>query len=153
MKYSLKIRYVAGMACLLFLFVSGCGKSDGEAKPTGKVSGTVTLGKKPLAQGSIAFLNPETGESFGAPIKDGKFSIENPVTVGKYQVTVNPPEATQPESPDDIKNLRKQAKIPSAYQDGSKSGLTAEVKEGENTFDFPLSTKGPQRASGGRTPP
>jgi hypothetical protein len=77
------IRFVRiGLAFSFFLFLVGCGSGEG---PKSKVSGTVTVDKVPLAEGTINFFTAK-GNASGA-IKDGKFEVSG-VSPGKNRVQV-----------------------------------------------------------------
>ena len=72
----------------LVVVVIGCGRSNGRQE----VTGTVTVGGKPLADGSISFM-PQPGTSApstGGSIEQGKFMLTGPqgAMSGTYRVTV-----------------------------------------------------------------
>src|SRR6266849_5171547 len=84
------------LACALV--VVGCsGKKDdkdggpsGEPKPTGEVSGTVTLADgKPLPAGWIAFHGQDASEAAMAPIDGGKFLAKGVPVGDSIRVTVD----------------------------------------------------------------
>jgi hypothetical protein len=121
---------------LLVLVVAvGCG--DGRVKlPTASVSGTVAYQGKPLPGGRILFQH-STGQAAAADLAtDGSFKLlafqgKNQVAVYCYQcegLIVGVP----PRKP--VKNL-----IPSRYNEPANSGLTFDVKPGEdNKAQFTL---------------
>jgi len=63
----------------------GCG-GGAATRPKTKVSGTVTLDDKPLAEGEIAFTKTAEGVADSLPIKDGKF--EGDVSLGERKVEI-----------------------------------------------------------------
>lgn len=126
---------------LLSTLAAGCG--SGDELPRQAVSGTVTFGGKPLAQGNIHFTpadptmtNPVMG---GAPIEDGQYSIPQEVGLvpGKYNVSISSAsgEIATDEAPGSARSLPKEA-IPAKYN--TNSTLTADIKEGSNTVNFNL---------------
>ncbi|MDR3632299.1 MAG: hypothetical protein P4L84_00605 [Isosphaeraceae bacterium] len=133
----------------------GCG--GGDDLPRQSVSGTVTLGGQPLAQGRIEFepASPEAKTPVGGEIKDGAFRIprDQGPTPGDYKVMITASGAmasgvdTSPgaEPPKGSKKKLPQIGpapelIPKEYN--SKTTLTAKVEAGKsNTFDFPLNAK------------
>lgn len=143
------LRILAAAACAL---AAGC--SD---RPTlAPVKGRVTLDGKPLAAGSITFevkgARPATGRIVngdivevttydpgdGAPVGQHKVSItanEDPAAA----VVANPGDAKAPKGD----YMVGRSVIPGRYSDPNTSGLTAEVKKGENTVEFKL-TSAPQ---------
>ncbi len=113
---------------------AGCG---GRAHtPEGKVSGKVTLDGEPIKSGVVEFFSPDLGiGAIGMIDSDGAYTLNGPLTVGGYAVTIQPavPEPGQPAPPP--------AKIPSKYATASTSGFTLQVAEGPNTIDLPLASK------------
>ena len=156
MMITTKIRRCCLVVGLSSLLLAGCGGSDEkEEGPTGNVEGTVTMDGEPFTEGSVSFYNPDTGESGGGELgADGKFKLDSPIPVGKYQVSFLPPEPPQPDDEASAKKADELSKlIPEAYQDGNTSGFAEDVKEGPNSFEFKLSKTGPGKTDGGETPP
>jgi hypothetical protein len=126
---------------------TGC-NDGGDELPRERVSGTVTLGGRPLTDGTIAFMPtdpgaPGTGSL--ASIVDGAYAIsrDKGLVAGPYRVTISrtvegaKPANAQPGDGDApvIKEL-----IPAKYN--SKTKLQADVtKGGENLFNFTLDEK------------
>jgi hypothetical protein len=123
---------------LMFLVVMGCG--DGRVRlPTAAVSGTVTYQGKPLAGGRILFQHP-SGQAAAVDIAaDGSFKLlafqgRNQVSVCCYQCDDAPGVilGVPPNKP--VKSL-----IPARYTEAANSGLTLDVKPGEdNEAEFTL---------------
>ncbi len=139
---SLKLTQFVISALVLCLLTIGCGPSE-EPVPVGEVEGTITMNDEPLADGSISFYNPVTGDSVGGSIADGKFTFTQPVPAGTYQVAVQPPPPPQPDDQASGELANVGNIIPDGYLDGATSGIEASVKEGPNTFEFKLSEDGP----------
>ncbi|TWT48293.1 hypothetical protein Pla111_00550 [Botrimarina hoheduenensis] len=117
----------------------------------GSVSGTVTLDGEPLKFGSVMFQNVAGGQPSRAQIQpDGRFvlstfSPEDGAVVGSYRVRVmcysSQDPAVGPTAGDSLGNLL----IPERYTSFGASGLSYEIKEGDNSpIDIEL-TKQPQR--------
>jgi hypothetical protein len=113
--------------------LAGCQRQPRTYAPTYPVHGSVTLDNKPLADGKIAFLSPETGDQQNLTIKDRKY--EGPVRPGKRRVEIR---AYQPR-----KEPRKPLDppphnfIPNRYN--SETTLSADVSpDSPNAFDFDL---------------
>lgn len=139
-------RFVAFLVCGS-LALGGCSKPQDEL-PRQPVSGSVTLDGKPLERGTISF-QPATGlpTAAGVPISGGGYSIsrDEGLVPGAYKVLISstpegaapkndsttgpPPLPGQPTPPP--KEL-----LPTRYNE--KTTLVAEVKEGNNTFNFEL---------------
>jgi hypothetical protein len=133
-----------GIFCTVLL---GCG-SD-----LASVSGAVTLDGKPLTCndrtcGTIQF-SPEGGHgttASGALDENGKYQLSSGsrlgVLPGKYLVSVWAQEIIPNKIPGGAPGGR--LVTPEKYADIKKSGFTAEVVRGRNTFDYALSSGGPR---------
>jgi hypothetical protein len=94
-------------------------------RPKGEpVSGTITLDGEPLSWGVIQFFHTADGSFPGTgEIDDGTYSTELPA--GSYHVVV----------------LTSEPDVPRKYRRLGQSGLTVEVVEGKNVFDFDLASE------------
>ena len=130
------------------LLLAGCG-GPGNNKPTGTVSGKVTMNGKPLEGGSIVFFAEKGGDSAsGSVMKDGTYSLKHgkgfSVPAGDYRVALSPVNVDAPApDPTDLMNNPKKYEpnnsIPEKYLDSTTSGLVAVVKAGSNpNTDFDL---------------
>jgi hypothetical protein len=124
------------------LLVLGCSGAPNDQPELGLVTGTVTLDGKPLAKVWVGFA-PEGGRSsMGLTDKDGRYKLDylfdTPgAKVGPHIVTITTPR--EDESGDEVPNFKEL--VPAHYN--TQTTLTAEVKPGQNTIDFPLTTKAP----------
>lgn len=120
-------------------FLAGCGDSGPATYP---VFGTVTLDGQPLEEGRIAFRDSEGKiPSAGSPIVDGKYSFRSQPGTMKVEITARreiPGEFTSP-APGVNVPVSEQY-IPRRYNTSTE--LTKEVTEGENEFQFKLSSGG-----------
>ena len=146
-------RAVGPLLAIATLMLFGCNQ------PTGTMSGTVLLGKVPLASGTITFVG--NGEPYSAGIVDGKYeTAAMPVGTYKVMITVrdqSPIGAAPAVSPGGVaigggmgpadgNKAAPAPKRPTApksiidpkYNDPETSGLTATVKAGANAFDAGL---------------
>jgi hypothetical protein len=138
----------------MVLGLVGCGKS------TGDVSGKVTHNQRPLFAGEVVFQGSDNNYYRGNIGADGTYTVRQvPTGVAKVAVVVSQPgevpgtdimnkmkmdpakmgnpEATKGDAgPAPLK--LKLPKLPYKYADPKDSGLTFDVKAGENTFDIPL---------------
>jgi hypothetical protein len=116
----------------LMLFTVGCGpKPQGDPNRT-RVSGTVSFNGQPLKAGMISFDSTESGIGTAVSIRDGGVYTTDRVPIGQNIVTIET-ESLQFGSP------HLYVKIPAKYSDPSKSGITIDVKPGENAnVDFNL---------------
>ncbi len=132
-----------GFVVLLLATTAG-GCSGGSSRPA--VGGRVTVGGQPVAHGTITF-EAEDGKPDAAWIEDGRYHFQTGQTVGlppgRYKVSVVPRQPTGPE-PQLVGQETKPVgatgpTIPEKYHQAATSGLTVEVKGGDNrTFDFDL---------------
>lgn len=129
------------------LFCLGCFGADAQppspAGPKGTVTGKVTHEGKPVTTGLVTF---DSGKGYvaGAPLKpDGTFELKGPdgnaVPVGKYNVGVSPPPAATPAAgsttmppPPKIEG------VPEKFYNPQTSGVTVEIKEGQQNLDVVL---------------
>jgi hypothetical protein len=139
---------------LLAVVFSGCGpKLPPGAKPTKKITVTVTYKGAPVEGAVVTFVNQEGPPSAngrtdaqgkarmktyidgdGATLGSHKVMIEKSIAEGGQNVDQNSPEYNPNAPPAIVKYL-----IPQKYSSIATSGLTAEVKEGgpgEITFEL-----------------
>ena len=121
------------------LVAAGCG-SDG--LETAEVTGTVSLDGEPLSHGTVTFT-PEKGRAAtGAIQSDGTFTLStykngDGAVVGEHKIAVTCAEKIgddqqgEPQSLDAGMFARTRTLIPAKYTDYSTSGLTFDVKDGE----------------------
>jgi hypothetical protein len=117
--------------------MAGCGSSADETGPTGAVTIQVNYGGEPVAGASVQIVVPGTAKSAFADLDEvGSVSIPG-VQTGTYTVSVMPP---APEAPDPEKPSPPQTfpNIPQKFRTETTSPLKAEVKEGDNSFEFDL---------------
>ncbi|MDD3587443.1 MAG: carboxypeptidase-like regulatory domain-containing protein [Thermoguttaceae bacterium] len=118
---------------MLLAVVPGCGP---KAPATGKVSGKVTLKGAPVTTGSISLYSLAKGTGASSEFDaQGNFKMDK-VPLGKYAVAVEPPipEIVVGGPPKKIEGI----KVPDKYADAATSGLSVEVKEGDNRLDLEL---------------
>ena len=121
---------ICGVALL-----QGCGPSG--PPPTAKATGKVTHKDKPVTEGEIYFVAAEKGYSANVSLgADGKYQISTGLPPANYKVFVSRPRITKPPMPGEAPPEVKDFPVPDKYQSETTSGLTAEVKAGDNTFDF-----------------
>lgn len=148
--------YIAS-ACLC-LAIAGCADPV-DLGPTGSISGTLTRKGQPLApETKIIFMHPERGfAGVGQTDEAGHFDITlyreagttDQLPIGQYAVMVRP-SSTAP-APEDAASLESDmdrdpaaqptvgsSEIPAHYRQAYTSGITREVKKGENTFEIDL---------------
>ena len=137
--------------CLLVAFggvlLAGCGGGQPAVAP---VSGVVRLNGKPLASGQVTFW-PNSGRSAAGFITaDGSFRLTtfrdgDGAPVGENRVTITEATAAASGPPDVDRDQPNRAAerspIPAKYASPESSGLTFEVKRGQNTAEFDLSAK------------
>lgn len=147
------------LALLVTSMFAGC--QGGAPKPQGEqaqVSGSVTVDGKPLAvDSSVIFFCKEQNATAGGKVDSlGKFSLTGGdpakgIPVGRYVVTVRPPEAAPVQVDTDEYKKRMMSGtaavkptaastggIPTAVLTMATSPIVVEVKAGPNSFDLPL---------------
>ena len=127
-------------AIAILAVLSGCGSSDRHT-----LKGTVTVNNQPLQQGSIRFipLQGTDSPSAGSEIKSGEFSVaaDKGPLCGSFRVEITASRKTGRKSRDrmsgEMTDIYSQF-LPARYN--SNSDLTAEVKAGENQYEFALNS-------------
>ncbi|WP_298868094.1 hypothetical protein [uncultured Gimesia sp.] len=118
----------------LCLIMVGCGGVE-NVKQRGSVTLTITHNGAPVTEGEVRMMITGKGEAaIGNLNESGQVELTD-VVLGKYVVTVAPPELATPDNPAPKKDY---PNLPSQYRDLSKSPLKAEVKAGSNEFTFDL---------------
>jgi hypothetical protein len=128
------------LSIVILLPLAGCAPS------TGDVSGTVSIGSKPIPYGRVLFQTvSEPHKTCSGYIKDGSYTIKS-VPVGEVKVAIEsfPPPTVDPNPPKglDLKiqkpSTTQQVPIPKKYRDVEKSGLKYTVTAGAQTKNFEL---------------
>jgi len=137
-----KIESMLAVVALL-LFATGCGEGAVDDQPDmGQVTGTITMDGSPLADAQVTF-RPEKGRAAsGRTDSSGKYELiyvgeTKGAKIGSNKVSITTPQQESPEEGEETKKPKE--KIPAQYN--SKTTLTADVKAGENVFDFELKSK------------
>ena len=144
-------RIVLAKTCIAFFLcalaangLTGCSSAptDGDKRPTGSVRGKVTFKGAPVTAGSVRFVASEN-EAYGAELDaDGAFAIAAQVPAATYKVAISPPTQNPTMGPDGMPKPSEgkgAENVPPKYSNAATSGLTAEVKPGDNsefTFDM-----------------
>lgn len=124
---------------LLIAGLIGCG--DGGPK-TAPVHGRITYKGKPVPNGSIVFI-PKSGPPASADIdSEGKYALKtfkpgDGAVLGTHEVMITALQDMKGRLPEDRTPLPPPI-VPSRYGSTSTSGLTAEVKDEDNTVNFEL---------------
>ncbi|PQO37705.1 carboxypeptidase regulatory-like domain-containing protein [Bremerella cremea] len=141
--------HLAVALLVMFLGLTGCG-GTGDKPDLGQVTGTVTLDGQPLSGVAVVF-QPDNGRpARGMTDAEGKYDLiyirnERGTKVGHNRVEIAPSEegedegeeAEDPDSVEPAKPVKSgKPKVPAKYN--LKTELEADVKPGDNTFDFNL---------------
>lgn len=116
--------------------LAGCTGSP--AGPSAVVTGKVTLAGTPLTTGAVLFMTDDGQAATSELGSGGAYAVK--CQPGHFKVAVMPPPPVDPltvpagASPPPAN----QPSIPKRYQDFGSSGLSFEVKAGENKFDIAL---------------
>lgn len=144
---------------LLFAFsimAAGCGEGE-EAKPTdpqASVSGTITNNGENVTPDTrvVFFCKEKNATAAGLVDSLGKFALTPGVSsigipAGRYQVMVRPPDPPAPEigtkeyedfMSGKLKRPEPANDVPPQFGAFDTSGISVEVKTGDNNFDFDL---------------
>ena len=135
-------RYLAS-AALAVLAIAGCGDANDAT-----VIGVAMLDNKPLPSGVVSFKPQATGPSaYGQISADGKYQLwtgrEEGLPSGQYLASVISTEASGSTGKNGGPPPLGKAIAPLWYGDPTTSGLTIEVKPGDNEINLPLSSTPP----------
>lgn len=129
-----------GIGCLLIL--AGCGGPPADMPPLGDVSGTVTLGGKPLVGAIVEYKPVGSGRPSAATTdSSGYYSLEytsdySGAVIGDHTIQVTVAEGDDEDYSDySDKEDASGSSLPPKASDGS---LTFKVEEGSNTNDIAL---------------
>lgn len=134
------------------VLAAGCGKKS-NLPATAPVHGKVTLNGEPVKSGSLVFVPTGGGKSAQGNIEsDGTFTMgtykeTDGAIVGTHKVMITALETGGGSGlAEDSRNdptVGQKSLIPEHYGDLEKSGLTADVKEGDNEINFELKNAAP----------
>ncbi len=129
------------------LFQLGCGGGGGERPDLGYVEGTVTMDGTPLANVVLTFQPDHARPAYGRTDDQGWYELVytegNPgATIGPHSVRISSADANSEDGGNyedgEGDGKSRGEKIPSKYTQGGE--LTADVKAGNNVFDFDLTS-------------
>ena len=137
------VRFAVGVVlCAAFLLSAGCG---GSGPPLGKVTGQVTLDGQPLDRALVQFAPDAGGRgSFATTDEEGRYELiftadSKGAVVGKHTVTITTASEEEYNEDTDETTPAREEILPARYHENTE--LTADVKSGGNTIDFPLESK------------
>jgi hypothetical protein len=142
-------------AVLAMALAAGCGGAQSSRLPTAQVTGHVTYRGQPLSHGLVRFIPMQAGEgirvAYGIVDERGRYRLstygqDDGAPLGKYRVTIESRKESSPEAsvakrmtPQGLVPAQQmRSLIPERYLQADKSGLTATVEAGGNTFNFDL---------------
>jgi hypothetical protein len=137
-------RWVPAIFPMMLLLLAGC---DGGGKGRGALNGKVNLDGKPLAYGSILFtpMQGTHGTATGGPIENGQYQLSRAdgPAIGWNRVEIRATRTTgkmipKPFSPPGQMIPEQVEAISSKFN--SESTLKVEVKPGDNTADFEVTS-------------
>ncbi|MEX1231190.1 MAG: hypothetical protein WEB58_13170 [Planctomycetaceae bacterium] len=146
MYHRVQRRLAPALCGLLILSIFGCGGEEGRGLPKSPVSGKVTFNGETLPDGTITFIH-QSGDisavSFGA---DGLYQLD--VAEGKNEILVKSADITGGGTAGADGNRSEgmeihKSRIPERYVMVGQTGLTLDVKPGENKFDVKLEGEAP----------
>lgn len=123
-------------SCLLISIV-GCSNNPAKYPETGAVSGTVTLDGEPLEGAAVSFIPAEGRPSKGKTDAQGKYVLR--YAGGIQGAMLGPCKVSITKTVADEATETMVEMLPARYI-GAESELTAEVTDGQNTFDFALTS-------------
>lgn len=141
-----KKRFLMITLSALCLSLLGCGGPESDQPDLGLVKGVVTLDDAPLAGATVTFLPDMGRRAIATTDAEGKYELiyirntpgcklgHNKVVITTLKEGEDEVEQEGDDAQIEVKSVKE--KIPAKYN--SKTELEADVKAGENTFDFKL---------------
>ena len=137
------VRRIAGTAAIILPASWGCYQAS-DLPELGNVTGVVTLDGEPLPGASVEFVPENRNPSIGLTDEQGRYTLtfhasadgaligEHKVRISTFQSAFQDNEGTRhPAVPE---------RVPARYN--KRTELVAEVKPGEQTLDFALTSEG-----------
>jgi hypothetical protein len=121
--------------CAIAFISLGCSDKGSDQPDLGNVQGTVSLDGKPFVGAIIVFTPEEGRQSTGLTDENGKYELEylhhsKGAVLGRHTIGFAGPTDETLAVP-----------IPAKYAYGTETGIQEEVKAGDNTLDFSLTSK------------
>ena len=127
---------------LLCIVAVGCNRSGLDLAP---VAGVIKYNGAPVADAGVMFVPPTGPMASGITDAEGKFTLitaNHPgALIGEHRVSVSKDETTEIPQRRGFPLYRIKYFIPAKYSDPGQSGLTADVKDDDNFFEFDLTGK------------
>ena len=125
---------------LALVSTSACRSAPSDQPDLGQVSGVVTMDGAPLANAQVSFAPDEGRASQAITDSEGKYELTyvgktKGAKIGSHKVYITT--YIEDDSDPDAQNIKET--IPEKYNKATT--LTADVKDGKNTFDFALESK------------
>jgi hypothetical protein len=132
-------RLFVGLAAGVVLVAGGCGRPS-HLPELGDVSGTVTLDGRPIARATVSFEPGQGRTSLGTTDAQGRYTLEfaggyKGAVLGQHTVRIGTGQGSLP----DAHGKFVAESVPAAYN--MHSTFAADVKPGQNTFTFDLSSQ------------
>jgi hypothetical protein len=127
-------------SCGFLVIFAGCGGGGFETAP---VNGKITYKGKPLPTGTIIYMPEGDKPAATGEIKPdgsyilGTYASEDGAVLGKHAIKIYAVEEQGERLPEE-RSPTPGLILPNNYTSFETSGLTAEVKQGQNTFSFEL---------------
>ena len=103
------------------------GKDTPVSEMKSKIQGEIKVGGKAVRGGRIVLRSADSAGRVQGRVMDGKYEVEH-VKPGRYNVAVQP-----------IAGSEDEARVPEKYRTATESGVTVQVKDGNNRVDLNLS--------------
>jgi hypothetical protein len=132
-----KLRRCVWMA--LLAAIAGCNPSGLDLAP---VEGVVTYNGAPVSNAGVMFLPEQGAMAIGVTDAEGEFTLTTAnhpgALIGPHRVSISKDETTAIPQKRGFPLYKTKSYIPPKYSDPALSGLTADVKDDDNYFDFKL---------------
>ena len=136
------MRYSTVLFPWLCLLAVSLGCSSGGEFPTAPVKGKVTYKGKEVPNGTVMFVPDKGPAATGEIGKDGTYTLatygkDDGAVMGRHKVTITALEAMGDQLPE-ARSPTPGSILPDKYLNQDTSGLTFEVKSGDNVANFEI---------------
>lgn len=132
-------RFTLGIGSVVLCLLAGCGGESLDYGPLGTLKGKVTFKGEPFTQGTVILSDGKSGTGAATLKSDGTFFVTDRIggiPVGTYNIAFQPETKEVSDNPNSPPREEAVFVLPKKYYSTDNSGLTVEIKPGENTVEF-----------------
>ena len=132
-------RFFVAFCGVVVCLLAGCGSPKLDYGPLGTLKGKVTFKGQPFTQGTIILAGSKSGTGAAPLQSDGSFFVTDRIgglPVGSYNIAFQAETKEVTDTPNSPPRMEAVLVLPKKYYSTDTSGLTVEIKKGENSVEF-----------------